>query len=38
MIGLPYMNWQEAKKQYGTLVQTDNATISAEQKSLSDYL
>jgi hypothetical protein len=38
MIGLPYMNWQEAKKKYGKLVQTDNATISAEQKSLSDYL
>ena len=38
MIGLPSINWQEAKRKYDKLVQTDNATISPEQKSLSDYL
>jgi hypothetical protein len=38
MIGLPSINWQEAKQKYDKLVQTDNATIAAEQKSLSDYL
>src|ERR671933_2390642 len=37
MIGLPSLNWQEAKK-YDKLVQTDSATIPKEQKSLSDYL
>jgi hypothetical protein len=39
MIGLPPINWQEAKEKYGKPIQTDNnPTISAEQKSLSDYL
>jgi hypothetical protein len=38
MIGLPSINWQEAKRKYGRLVQTDNTTIPREQKSLSDYL
>jgi hypothetical protein len=39
MIGLPYMNWQEAKEKYSKLIQTDNnPAISTEQKSLSDYL
>jgi hypothetical protein len=40
MIGLPSINWQEAKRKYDKLVQTDNAitTIPPEQKSLSDYL
>ncbi|MFL6432870.1 MAG: DUF72 domain-containing protein [Nitrososphaeraceae archaeon] len=38
MIGLPSINWQEAKRKYDKLVQTDNANISSEQKSLSDYL
>jgi hypothetical protein len=37
IIGLPSLNWQEAKK-YDKLVQTDSATIPKEQKSLSDYL
>ena len=30
--------WQEAKRKYDKLVQTDNAAIPTEQKSLSDYL
>ena len=38
MIGLPYISWQEAKNNYNKLIQTDNATIPTEQKSLSDYL
>ncbi|MFL6379417.1 MAG: DUF72 domain-containing protein [Nitrososphaeraceae archaeon] len=38
MIGLPSINWQEAKKKYDKLVQTDTANIPTEQKSLSDYL
>jgi hypothetical protein len=38
MIGLPSINWQEAKRKYDRLVQTDNTTIPREQKSLSDYL
>jgi hypothetical protein len=38
MIGLPLLNWQEAKMKYDKLVQTDTATIPTEQKSLSDYL
>jgi uncharacterized protein YecE (DUF72 family) len=38
MIGLPSINWQEAKRKYDKLVQADNATIPTEQKSLSDYL
>jgi uncharacterized protein YecE (DUF72 family) len=38
MIGLPLLNWQEAKRKYDKLSQTDNATIPKEQKSLSDYL
>jgi uncharacterized protein YecE (DUF72 family) len=38
MIGLPSINWQEANRKYDKLVQTDNATIPTEQKSLSDYL
>ena len=37
MVGLPSLNWEEAKK-YDKLVQTDSATIPKEQKSLSDYL
>jgi hypothetical protein len=37
MVGLPPINWQEAKK-YNKLVQTDDATIPKEQKSLFDYL
>lgn len=39
MVGLPSLNWQEAKQKYDKLVQTDSATtIPKEQKSLSDYL
>jgi uncharacterized protein YecE (DUF72 family) len=38
MVGLPPINWQEAKEKYSKLVQTDNATIPTEQKSLYDYL
>jgi hypothetical protein len=38
MIGLPSVNWQEDKRKYDKLVQTDNANIPPEQKSLSDYL
>jgi hypothetical protein len=38
MIGLPSINWQEANRKYDKLVQTNNATIPTEQKSLSDYL
>ena len=38
MIGLPSLDWQETKKKYDKLVQTENATIPKEQKSLSDYL
>ena len=38
MIGLPPIYWQEAKRKYDKLVQTDNAAIPTEQKSLSDYL
>jgi uncharacterized protein YecE (DUF72 family) len=39
MIGLSSINWQEdRKKEHGKLIQTDNATIPTEQKSLSDYL
>ncbi len=38
MIGLPLLNWQEAKKKYDKIVQTDKATIPKEQKLLSDYL
>jgi hypothetical protein len=39
MIGLPSINWQEAnKRKYDKLIQTDNATVPKEQKSLSDYL
>jgi hypothetical protein len=38
MIELAQLNWQEAKMKYDKLVQTDNANISPEQKSLSDYL
>ena len=38
MIGLPSLNWQEAKMKYDNLVQTDNTTVPTEQKSLSDYL
>jgi hypothetical protein len=38
MIGLPSINWQEAKKKYDKLVQTNNTNIPKEQKSLSDYL
>ncbi|MFL6462427.1 MAG: hypothetical protein ACJ71J_16035, partial [Nitrososphaeraceae archaeon] len=38
MIGLPSLNWEDAKRKYDKLVQTDNnATIPSEQKSLSDY-
>jgi hypothetical protein len=36
MIGLPSINWQEAKKKkYDKIIRT---TIALEQKSLSDYL
>jgi hypothetical protein len=38
MIGLSSLNWEEVKMKYDKLVQTDNATIHTEQKSLSDYL
>jgi hypothetical protein len=38
MIGLPSVNWEETKKKYDKLVQTDKATIPVEQKLLSDYL
>ena len=38
MIGLPSLDWQEAKEKYDKLIQTDNANIPKEQKSLSDYL
>ncbi|MFL6331130.1 MAG: DUF72 domain-containing protein, partial [Nitrososphaeraceae archaeon] len=38
MIGLPSINWQEVNRKYDKLVQTNNATIPTEQKSLSDYL
>jgi hypothetical protein len=38
MIGLPSLNWQEDKNKYDKLIQTDNANIPKEQKSLSDYL
>jgi uncharacterized protein YecE (DUF72 family) len=38
MIGIPPIYWQEAKRKYDKLLQTDNANISPEQKSLSDYL
>jgi len=38
MIRLPSLDWQEAKENYDKLIQTDNATITTEQKSLSDYL
>ena len=38
MIGHPSIDWQEAKRKYDKLVQTENATIPKEQKSLSDYL
>ena len=38
MVNLPSVNWEEAKMKYDKLVQTDKATIPAEQTSLSDYL
>jgi hypothetical protein len=38
MIGLPSLNWQEAKMKYDKLVHTDNAAIPKEQKYHSDYL
>jgi hypothetical protein len=38
MVGLPSLNLQEAKRKYYKLVQTNNAAIPTEQKSLSDYL
>jgi hypothetical protein len=39
MVGLPLLNWHEAKQEYDKLIQTDTAaTIPKEQKSLSDYL
>ena len=39
MVNLPSLNWQDAKKKYDKLIQTNNnPAIPAEQKSLSDYL
>jgi hypothetical protein len=39
MVGLPSLNWQNAKQDYDKLIQTHiNPAIPAEQKSLSDYL
>jgi hypothetical protein len=38
MIGLPSINWQDAKRKYDKLVQRENAMIPTEQRSLSDYL
>jgi hypothetical protein len=41
MIGPPSINWQEAKREYDKLVQTDNnaiTTIPTERKSLSGYM
>jgi hypothetical protein len=39
MVGLPSLNWEEDRRKYGKLIQTDNnPTIPDEQKSLSDYL
>jgi hypothetical protein len=39
MVGLPSINWQDAKDKSGKLIQTyNNPAIPAEQKSLSDYL
>ena len=39
MVGLPSLNWQDAKKKYDNLIRTDNSPVNpAEQKSLSDYL
>jgi hypothetical protein len=38
MIGLPSLDWQEAKMKSDKLVQTDKVSIPTEQKSLSDYL
>jgi uncharacterized protein YecE (DUF72 family) len=39
MVGLPSLDWQEAKMKSDKLVQTDNnARIPKEQKSLADYL
>jgi len=34
MFGLHPINWQEAKRKYDKLIQTDNNTIPIEQKSL----
>ena len=38
MVGLPSLNWDDTKKDYDKLIQTDRVSIPAEQKSLSDYL
>ena len=38
MIGLPSLDWQEAKMKSDKLVKIDNTNIPTEQKSLSDYL
>jgi hypothetical protein len=40
MIGLPSLDWQEAKEKSDKLIQIDNntTTLPREQKSLSDYL
>jgi len=39
MVGLPSLDWEEAKMKSDKLVQTDNnARIPKEQKSLADYL
>jgi hypothetical protein len=39
MIGLPPTSWQESKRNYDKLIQTNiDPAIPAEQKSLSDYL
>ena len=38
MVGLPSLNWEETKMRYDKLVQTTNANLPTEQKSLSDYL
>jgi hypothetical protein len=38
MIGIPLLDWHEAKQKCDKLIQTDKASVPAEQKLLSDYL
>jgi hypothetical protein len=38
MIGIPLLDWHEAKQKYDKPIQTDKASVPAEQKLLSDYL